>query len=311
MSNAAKTMDGQDWGLLIFLSLLWGGSFFFAGVALKELPPLTVVLVRVALAAAALLPIFWYLGHRLPRTWSGWRPFVGMGLLANVVPFALISTGQTQIAVGLASIVNATTPVFVVVVMAAFREERLTTYRIVGVLLGVGGVAILSGLQSQGDGSQLLGIALCAAGALSYAFAALWGRRQLSDVHPLKSATCQLICSAVIMAVIVVIFDRPWTLDAPSATTLYAVAGLAILGTAVAYIVFFQILVRAGASNAMLVTLLVPVTAVALGSVFLGEQIHLTEILGAIVIGIGLVFIDGRIVDRFLGRRPPKEKGPA
>ena len=168
-----KTMDGQDWSLLILLSVLWGGAYFFAGVAVQELPPLTVVLARVSLAAVVLLPVFWYLGHSMPRSFSAWLPFIGMGLLNNVLPFGLIFAGQTQITVGLSSIINAMTPLFTVIVMASFREEGLTVYRVIGVLLGVVGVAVLRGFDGPIDGSQTLGIVLCLAAALSYGFAAL------------------------------------------------------------------------------------------------------------------------------------------
>jgi len=208
------------------------------------------------------------------------------------------------ITVGLSSIINAMTPLFTVVVMAIFQEERLTVYRVIGVLLGVVGVAILRGLAAPIGGAQTLGIALCMAGALSYGFAALWGRRRLSGISPLESATCQLICSTLIMAVVVAIIDQPWTLGPPSRATIFSLVALAILGTALAYIVFFQILVRAGASNVMLVTLLIPVTALVLGNVFLAEPIQSKEIIGATVIGIGLLFIDGRLIDRVMGAEP-------
>jgi drug/metabolite transporter (DMT)-like permease len=159
--ETAKTMDGQDWGLLILLSILWGGAYFFAGVAVKELPPLTVVFARVLLATVALLPLFWYFGHSLPRSFTAWLPFFGMGLLNNVIPFGLIFAGQTQITVGLSSIINAMTPLFTVIVMASFQEERLTVNRIIGVLLGVVGVVVLRGFDGPIDASQTLGIALC------------------------------------------------------------------------------------------------------------------------------------------------------
>ncbi|MEO1607863.1 MAG: DMT family transporter [Pseudomonadota bacterium] len=302
MSGIAKTMDTQDWGLLIFLSVLWGGAFFFAGVAVKELPPLTVVLIRVSLAALALLPIFLYFGHTFPTSLIAWLPFLGMGLLNNVLPFGFIFAGQTHITVGLSSIINAMTPLFTIVIMAAFREERLTVCRVIGVLLGVVGVGTLRGLEAPIGGAQTVGITLCMAGALSYGFAALWGRRRLASVAPIKSATCQLICSTIMMAVIVVLIDKPWTLSVPSQKTICSLLALAVLGTSLAYIVFFQILARAGASNVMLVTLLIPITALILGNAFLGERIQSTEIIGAIIIGIGLIFIDGRLIDRITGR---------
>ncbi len=296
-------MDGQDWSLLILLSVLWGGAFFFSGVAVKELPPLTVVLARVSLAAFSLLPLFWYFGHSMPKTFSGWLPFFGMGLLNNVLPFGFLFFGQTLITVGLSSIINAMTPLFTVLVMAMFREERLTAYRVIGVLLGVVGVAVLRGVDGPIDGVQTLGIGLCLAGALSYGFAALWGRKYLAGVPPIKSATCQLMCSSLIIAVVVSFIDQPWSLAAPSQNTVLSLVALAVFGTAVAYIVFFKILVRAGASNVMLVTLLIPVTALALGNVFLGEPINLKEIIGAVIIGAGLLFIDGRAIDRLTGKR--------
>ena len=298
--NTAKTMDGQDWAFLILLSILWGGAYFFAGVAVKELPPLTVVLARVFMAAAALLPLFWYLGHSLPRSFNDWLPFFGMGLLNNVIPFGLIFAGQTQITVGLSSIINAMTPLFTVIVMAGFQQERLTVNRIIGVLLGVVGVAVLRGIDGPVDAKQTLGIALCLGGALSYGFAALWARKYLVGIAPVKSATCQLMCSTLVMAVLVALVDKPWTLSMPSQETVWAIVALAFFGTALAYIVFFKIVVRAGASNVMLVTLLIPVTALMLGSVFLGETIQLKEIIGALIIGTGLMFIDGRLINRLV-----------
>jgi drug/metabolite transporter (DMT)-like permease len=236
--DAPKTMDDQDWGMLILLSVLWGGAYFFAGVAVKELPPLTVVLARVSLAAIALLPVFWYFGHALPRSLSCWLPFLGMGLLNNVLPFGFIFAGQTQITVGLSSIINAMTPLITVVVMASFQEERLTAYRIIGVVLGVAGVAVLRGFDGPVDSTQTLGIALCLAAALSYGFAALWGRKFLAGVPPVKSATCQLIGSSLIMIVVVSVIDQPWTLAAPSQGTIFALVMLAVFGTALAYIFF-------------------------------------------------------------------------
>ena len=212
-----------------------------------------------------------------------------------------------MVSVGLASIMNAMTPLFTAPVMASFREERLTTHRAIGVLLGIGGVVIISRPDALSADARLLGIGLCLSGALSYGFAALWGRRHLVGVAPLKSATCQLLSSTLVIAVVVAIVDRPWTLAAPGAGTWLALVALALFGTALAYIVFFEILVRAGGSNVMLVTLLIPVTALLLGNLFLSEPILAFEITGAAVIGLGLLFIDGRVprrVARLIAARP-------
>lgn len=294
--SEAKTMDGADWALLLFLSVLWGGSFFFAGVAVKELPPLTLVLARVGVAALVLLPFFWRFGHALPRRLADWTPFLMMGLLNNALPFGFIFAGQTFIGAGLASIVNATTPLFTVLILAAFRDERLTAFRLVGVVLGVLGVGVLRGVDAPIDGPQSIGVGLCLLAALSYGFSALWARRRLSGVPPLKSATLQLTSSTMIMAVVVAAVDKPWTLPTPSAGVTLAVIALAALSTALAYLVFFKIIVRAGASNAMLVTLLVPATAILLGAAFLDETITWRKIAGALIIGLALLFIDGRAI---------------
>ncbi len=300
MDQRPKTMNAEEWGLLILLSVLWGGAFFFAGVAVKELPPLTVVLARVAMAAVMLLPLFWAFGHKLPRTLAGWMPFFVMGLLNNVFPFSLLFAGQTIVSVGVTAISNAMTPLFTVLVMASFGEEKLTTSRIIGVMLGVVGVAILQGLDGSFDPRQSFGIALCLGGAFSYGFAALWGRRYLGGVAPIKSATCQLICSSMVMVVVVALVDQPWTLAMPSQATWFSLVGLALFGTAIAYIVFFRILVTAGASNANLVTLLIPVSAMILAYLYLDEPIRLRDVAGALTIGLGLLFIDGRLVSLVL-----------
>ncbi len=300
--ESAKTMGSIEWALLILLSVLWGGAYFFAGVAVRELPPLTVVLARVSVAVIALLPLLWYLGHSLPRGLSAWYPFIGMGILNNVIPFGLIFAGQLHITVGLSSIINAMTPLFTVLVMASFRQERLTLYRIIGVLLGVVGVAVLRGVDGALGAGQTLGIGLCLAAALSYGFAALWGKKYLAGHPPIKSASCQLVCSTAIMAVLVLLVDKPWTLAVPSASVIWSLVALGVFGTALAYIVFFNILVRAGASNVMLVTLLIPITAMLLGNVFLDEVIQAKEVIGALIIGAGLAFIDGRLIRRFINR---------
>ena len=249
-----------------------------------------------------LLPLLRIYGHKLPRTFGEWMPFVVMGLVNNVVPFYFQFVALTMITVGLISIVNAMTPLFTVIILASFGEEKLTLYRIIGVALGVLGVAVLRGIEGSFDGALTLGIGLGLIAPLSYGFAALWGRRRLGGVAPLKSATCQLICSSIIMLFVVGLFEQPWTLEMPSLHVWISVIGLAIFGTALAYIVFFEILERAGPSNLMLVTLLIPVSALFLGNMFLDEPIRTKEIVGALIIGMGLLFIDGRLPKAVLRR---------
>ena len=298
MSDTPKILDRTDWGLLVLLSVLWGATFFFAGIAVAEVPPLTVVLARVMLAALLLLPLFWMSGFRLPRSAGEWMPFFVMGLLNNVIPFGFLFAAQTLISVGLTSIVNAMTPLFTILVMAAFGVERLTGSRIAGVVLGVVGVAVLRGVGGPLGGPETIGILLGLVGTLSYGFAALWARRRLQGVPPLRSATCQLLSSTVLMIPVVALFDQPWTFGMPSTNAVLSIVALAIFGTAIAYIVFFRIIERAGASNVMLVTLLIPVSAISLGAMFLNEPIRFQEIAGALIIGLGLLFIDGRLPRR-------------
>jgi drug/metabolite transporter (DMT)-like permease len=289
-------IDARDWSLLALLSVLWGGSFFFNGVLLRELPPLTVVLLRVALAAIMLLPLLRVYGIAFPRGLAGWKPYLAIGLLNNVLPFSLVVMGQTYIPSGLASILNATTPLFTVVVMAAAGDEKLYARRVAGVVAGLIGVIILRGQDLGLTTGQGVGILLCLAGAFSYGLAALFARRRLSDSPPLATATFQLLASSLMMTVIVAVFERPWRLPMPGATTWLAMVGLAALSTALAYIVFFQILRRSGSTNVMLVTLLIPVTAILLGHFVLGESISLRQMIGALVIASALLLIDGRVL---------------
>ncbi|QOZ25703.1 DMT family transporter [Bradyrhizobium sp. CCBAU 51753] len=299
MPSADNRIDRRDWALLGLLSVLWGGSFFFNGVILRELPPLTLVLLRVALGAGLLLPLLRARNIAFPKGASGWAPFFAMGLFNNVLPFSLIVFGQTYIPSGLASILNATTPLFAVIIMAAAGEERLQARRVAGVIVGVIGVAILHGDALGFESRQGLGILLCLAGAFSYGIAALVGRRLPVHVPPLGTAAFQMMASSVMMAVVAAVVDRPWLLPMPHATTWLAVLGLAALSTALAYIVFFQILQRSGATNVMLVTLLIPVTAMLLGTLVLGEPVALREVIGALVIAGALLVIDGRVLAGF------------
>jgi drug/metabolite transporter (DMT)-like permease len=299
MITSEHRIDARDWALLGVLSVLWGGSFFFAGVSLRELPPLTVVFLRVTLAAIILLPVLWIYRIRFPARLPGWKPFFILALLNNVLPFSLIVVGQTYIPSGLASVLNATTPLFTVVVMAAAGDEKLHARRVAGVIAGLIGVVILHGKSLDFAAGQSVGILLCLAAAFCYGLAALYARRKLLDSPPLATAAFQLMASSLVMAVVAATVERPWHLPMPGVATWLAIVGSAALSTALAYIIFFRILRRAGPTNVMLVTLLNPVTAILLGVVVLGEAISLREIVGAVVIGSALLIIDGRVLRFF------------
>ena len=287
-----------NWSLLLALSLLWGGSFFFVGVAVRALPPFTIVLLRVAIAALAL-----HLVLRITRTampWDGglWLAFFGMGLLNNAIPFSLIVWGQTHIASGLASILNATTPLFTIVIAHALTpDERLSANRIAGILIGLAGVIVMIGPQAlAGLGDNVLAQLAILGAALSYGFAAIFGRRfKRLGVPPLATATGQVTASTVLLLPMVLLIDRPWILAAPSLPVWAAILGLALLSTALAYVVFFRILASAGAVNLSLVTFLIPVSAIILGALILGERMVTTDFVGLGLIGVGLAAIDGRL----------------
>jgi len=291
----ARSMSGSDWLLLILLSVVWGGSFFFAKVAIAELPPLTIVLARVTIAAAALHLLVLAMGQRMPGEIALWRDFLLMGLLNNAIPFSLIFWGQKEIASGLASILNATTPLFTVLVANAFTtDEKATPAKLIGVGLGLAGVALMIGLDlMSGFGSHLWSELAVLAAALSYAFAGVFGRR-FRGRPPLVVAAGQLTGSSLVILPLALLIDRPWALPMPSGGTWAALIGLALLSTALAYVIFFRILARAGATNLLLVTFLIPVSALLLGVAFLSESVTTHQLFGMLLIGLGLAVIDGR-----------------
>ncbi len=291
-------MGALEWGLLIALSILWGGSFFFVGIAVAELPPFTIVLLRVAIAAVALHLVLRVLGVTMPWDAKTWLAFFGMGLLNNAIPFSLIVWGQTHIASGLASVLNATTPLFTVLVAHVLTaDERLTRARISGVLIGLAGVVLMIGPAAMADlGRDVLAQLAVLAAALSYALAGIFGRRfKRMGVAPLATAAGQVSASSLLMLPVALLADHPWTLPMPSLAALGAVLGLALLSTALAYYLFFRILAAAGAVNLLLVTFLIPVSAILLGCLILGEVLTLAEVIGMALIGAGLAAIDGRL----------------
>jgi drug/metabolite transporter (DMT)-like permease len=291
-------MSSREWLMLIALSVVWGGSFFFVGVAVKEWPPLTIAGLRVALAALALHIVLKITGTALPRDRAVWRAFLGMGLLNNAIPFSLMVWGQGYIASGLAAILNAATPLFTVLVAHVFtRDERLTGLRFAGIVVGFAGVAVMIGTDALASlGVHVLAQLAVLAGTVSYAFAGVYGRRfKTMGVLPLVTATGQVTASSLILLPLALVFDQPWRLGVPSAATVAAILGLALMSTAFAYILFFRILARSGATNVVLVTFLIPVSAIVLGATVLGERLELRHFAGMALIGGGLALIDGRL----------------
>jgi drug/metabolite transporter (DMT)-like permease len=298
-ARVARTMTPTEWSMLLTMSVLWGGSFFFVGIAVKELPPLTIVSLRVALAAAMLCPMLRMFGLRFPNERRAWAAFLGMGLLNNVIPFCMIVWAQTQIPSGLAAILNAATPLFTVLVAHAFTpDEKLTGTRLAGVLVGLAGVVVIIGPNAfQGIGDGVLAELAVLAAALSYAFAGVFGRRfARMGIAPIATATGQVTASTVMLLPLALLVERPWTLPMPSAATSLAILGLAALSTALGYVLYFRILATAGATNLLLVTFLIPVSAILLGALVLSERLSAQHFVGIALIGAGLAAIDGRLL---------------
>ncbi|BDG74483.1 DMT family transporter [Roseomonas fluvialis] len=300
MSDTRRILAGE-WVLLGLLSLLWGGSFFFAKVALSEVPPLTIVLARVAIAASALWLYLRLRGAAIPSSAAIWWAFCGMGFLNNLLPFSLIFWGQTFIDSGLASIINATTPLFSILIahfLAA--DERLSLNKLAGIALGIAGVAVLlSAHTSSGRDGAFWGVLACLGAAVSYGFANTFGRRfKRMGIAPAVGAFGQITATACMALPLVLLVDRPWQQGMPGLVTWGALIGLALLSTALAYIIFFRLIATAGATNTSLVTLLIPVSAVLLGAGFLGERLSALQFGGMALIGLGLIVLDGRLLDR-------------
>ncbi|MBG1231900.1 DMT family transporter [Aestuariivirga litoralis] len=294
---AEQKITTQSWILLGLLSLIWGGSFFFIAVGVKELPAILVVFARVAIAAAILLPIHFIVQGALPRDARTWISCLGMAILNNALPFTAISYGETVISSGLAAVVNATSPMFGALFMALFQVEGLTTRKVIALVLGFVGVVVLS-LGSLTGNAAILGILACTFGSVCYGLSAPWSKKRLIGIPPITTATCQLVCSSAIMAVVAFVFSTPSQYLNVSAHVWAALIGLAAISTSLAYLIFFRILNTAGPSFTILVTMLVPVSAIILGVAFLGEVLTLNEVIGALIIGLALIIIDGRLVRR-------------
>lgn len=293
-------MQWRVWASLLALSVLWGGSFFFAKVAIAELGPFTVVFVRVGLAALALNLALAVASATPLHRGAAWPSFFAMGFLNNVAPFSLIFWGQTEIASGLAAILNATTPIFTILVAHFLTaDEKITVAKMAALVAGLAGVVVLVGPDLLGRaGTGVWGELACLAAALSYAFAGIYGRRFARlGIEPMRAAAGQVSASTLLILPIMLIVDRPWALPTlPSPTVCAALAGLALLSTALGYVLYFRILAAAGATILLLVTFLIPLSAIVLGAAFLDERLLSRHFAGMALIGVGLATIDGRLV---------------
>ena len=294
-------MSRADWGIIMLLSLLWGGAFFLIELGLRGFPPNTLVLLRMTLAVPPMLFALWLLKMKLPTDAKSWRQLFILGAINAALPFILFFWGQTQIDSGLASVLNATTPLWgVIIAHFLTRDEKATPARIIGVVLGIAGIVVMIGADAlRGVTGSVLAQLACLTATLSYAFAAVYGRTlSQATMSPMVVATGQVITAAILMLPVAIYVDQPWQLSAPGWDAWAGVIGLAIPSTAIAYFFCFRLIDSAGASNAMLVAFIMPLIAIILGVVALGETVELKEIAGAALIALGLVAIDGRLITR-------------
>ncbi len=299
--GAGQAMGRVDWAILLILSVIWGGSFFFIEVALETVQPFTLVLIRVALAAAFLWAFLLAKRQKLAIPPGALLAFLILALLNNVIPFILFAWAQQEITGGLGSILNATTPIWGVVVAHLFTaDEKATPAKVAGVLLGFGGVAVMIGADLLGQiGGNVVAQLECLAATLCYALAGVYARRfRTMGVPPVAVSTGQLTAATLVMAPLVLLFEPPWLASAPSLEAWAALAALALVCTSFAYILYFKLLASAGATNSLLVTFLIPVTAILLGVLILGEHLEPRHFAGMALIGAGLAAIDGRLLRR-------------
>ena len=302
-------MNRSDWLILGILALIWGGAFFFIGVAVRHVPPLTYVWLRLSIAAAAMWLFLRFKGQSVGLPKQVWGSILLLALLNNAIPFVLFGWSQTHIASGLASILNATTPIWgVLVAHFLTHDERMSPRKIAGVLLGFGGVATMIGPTLLSNlGSSALAQLACVVAALCYALAAVWARRfRAMGLSPMSVTTGQLSAGALIMLPLALFVDQPWTHAFPPLTAWGAIVALALLCTAFGYVLYFRLIDSSGATNALLVTLLVPPVAILLGALFLGETLAAQDFLGLGLIALGLAAIDGRALNLFRRVSPPQ-----
>nr|WP_321260637.1 DMT family transporter [uncultured Pseudodesulfovibrio sp.] len=307
-ARGIQNMTLIEWLMLITLSIIWGGGFFFNEIALRELPPMLVVFGRISIGSLGLIAVVFITRQKARVHLHRWRQLAVLGTFNTALPFFLIVWGQQYIESGLAAVINATTPAFTILVAHFFTaDERFSMRKLSGAALGLGGVATLIGTDALiGFGDHVFGQIAIMGAALSYACAATYARR-LTGMPPTVMGCLQLSAASLVMAPVVLIMTRPWELPMPGLETLAAITGLGLLCSTIASLIFFRILTSAGATNISLVTLLIPFSASTLGISFLGEPFTMRLIIGMLIVSAAAILIDGRLKFR---RRPPKAQKP-
>ena len=304
MSVPGLRMTAHDWGLIAILAVVWGGAFFLIELGLTGFGPLTLVALRMLLAIPLMLLALKGLGHALPRDARSWWQLTLLGFFNVAMPMALFFWAQTRIDSALASILNATVPLWGVLIAHVFtRDERATPLKLLGVLLGFGGIIVMVGPDAvSGMGQDVIAQLACLFAAASFAGAAVYARRLGATIAPMAAATGQIVTAAALIAPLALVVEPPWAAPAPNLTAIAAMLTLALVGTSFAYFIFFRLIDRAGASNALLIALVMPPVAILLGVAVLGEVLTGGQIAGMALISLGLLMIDGRLFARLAPR---------
>jgi drug/metabolite transporter (DMT)-like permease len=295
MERGALRLDATGWMLLITLAVLWSASFVFIKVAGATIPAFTLVLVRVGVAALVLHAVVLGTRRRYPVALAVVGRYAVMGLMNNVVPFVLIVWATARLGAGAASILNATAPIFALVVAHfATADERITPAKTLGILCALGGVVAMMGGQAvAGIGENLAAGGAMLIACLFYGISAVYGRN-FTGLDATVSATCQLSASTLMLLPLALALEQPWALGWPGLASFISAIALAVLSTGLAYVIFYALIARAGATNTILVTLLIPVGGVFFGWMLLGEPFTIEKAAGILLIGLGLIVVDGR-----------------
>jgi len=295
-SQPQHSAIASELGLLLLLATAWGASYTFLKIAVATIPPITLIAGRTLIAGVLLVVIMHWRGVKLPTDAANWRRFLFQACMNSVIPWTMLAWGSQALDAGVATILNSTAPIFTFfLTFAVTRHEAVTSRKLIGVIAGMAGICLIVGVQALGDfGEQLIAQIVCVLAAVCYAGAAIFGRN-FKGLDPMAPAAGSLLCGAAILIPLSIVVDRPWTL-APSMNSLLALLALAVFSTALAFVIYFRLIQTLGSVGATAQAYLRVPIGVALGVIFLGEQLSSTVWIGlaCVVIGVAAMTIPAR-----------------
>ena len=297
-------MNNKTWLLVILLGFIWGSSFLFTEILLNYINPVLIVFFRVSLASIILIIyVLFFTNLKFNLSKEILLTFFTMGLLNNVIPFLLIAYAQETITGGLASILNANTSFFTIFLASLFlKDEKLTNYRLFGIIIGIIGVVVIVGFENLSEFKNYnFGIVLMLFSCLSYSFAGIFAKTKLTNIHPTISATGMLSMSTIILFPFIIIYNGNELININS-TVLYYSCMFAFICSVLAYFLYFKILETNGAGNLLICTIIIPPSSILLNAFFINEIIKIYELIGLIIITLGLIILDGRIINYIKNR---------